>query len=171
MEEGRLAAYYEKAGVFHLHRLRVTLPHDRAYAYLVMLLLLVGPDRRVEYSLFQADYTKPLETVFTEFRIVIIDAAGHDFPLYYAVHENKVEKLPSWVPGWNKSTEIEKVINFQIMLNRNHNAGGPQDAANKITFKNDRMFISGLQITTVSETLVIPKTAPDHGDENSLMLD
>lgn len=80
-------------------------PRDKAYAFLWALIRC----RPADFDVFNVDYTKTVEKVFTEFTIAVAYETGHFVALFQsACQQDKMYKLPSWVPDWSQTPRFQE---------------------------------------------------------------
>lgn len=124
-------------------------PRDKAYAFLWAL----ERCRPVEkFDIFNVDYTKTVETVYTEFTIAVAHETGDFLSLFQsACEQDKISTLPSWVPDWSKEILFEEwnfltTLRAQITMNRiEHLHLSGQETAQWPQFQNSTMHIRGLR--------------------------
>jgi hypothetical protein len=120
-------------------------PRDKAYAFLWAL----KRCRPVDFDIFNVDYTKTVETVFTEFTVAVAHDTGDFVALFKsACQQDKMPTLPSWVPDWSRSPRFQD-WNFlrpygamRTMKRVEHPHPSDQEMP---TFQNATMHIRGLR--------------------------
>ncbi|KAF4960749.1 hypothetical protein FSARC_10378 [Fusarium sarcochroum] len=143
-------------------------PRDKAYAFLWAL----PRGRETGLEIFNVDYTKPIQTIFTEFTIAVAHETGDFLPLLYiSCQKLRMPTLPSWVPDWTIAPRFEE-WNFWRRLGSD-SRGLAKEKNRKfeylsegITFAHGSMVVSGLsQTDRVSQRERLPFLSGDKGTE------
>lgn len=103
--------------------LQATEPRDKAYAFLFAFKKPhSAPDTESEnpyaeglHSLMQVDYDKPIDTVFTDFTVALVQDSNL-LPVTLASQRNRRSTLPSWVPDWASDNQASFFIRFLFIL-------------------------------------------------------
>lgn len=147
--ENRLLDLWPAEGsVYPFHNIPSLLasePRDKAYAFLWALQRCQPSD----FDIFDVDYTKAVETVFTEFTIAVAHETGEFIMLFVtACQQDKMSTLPSWVPDWSKTPRVHDWIFLRsfgpmpLLKRSKHSHLRDQEGP---TFQNTAMHIRGLR--------------------------
>lgn len=132
-------------------------PRDKAYAFLWAL----KKCRPVDFDVFDVDYTKTVETVFTEFTVAVAHDTG-DFNALFrlACQQGKMSTLPSWVPDWSKAPRFQEwnfLRRFEALRRMERYEHPHLSDQEGPTFQNATMRIRGLrQADRVSQLERVP---------------
>ena len=141
-----------------VHALQATEPKDKVYASLWALkqqLSRMAVDPR-GYSLFQVDYSKTIEQVYTELTIVFLQNLSNS-ALYLACQHGKLASLPSWVPDWSQSDSYLEIRDAYVSLSRDiFQAGGLTQTVAYAELDGMSLIILGNTVATVTHCIQLP---------------
>ncbi len=141
-----------------LHALQATEPKDKAYASLWALkqqLSRMAVDQ-CGYSLFQVDYSKTMEQVYTELAVVFLQNLSNS-AIYLACQRGKSPSLPSWVPDWSQSDGYHEIRDAYTSLSRDiFQAGGPSQIVTDAEFDGMTLIILGSTVAAITHCVQLP---------------
>lgn len=150
----RLATQYSALNIANINYLQCSEKRDKAYAFLWALSIGSSDSDRSKVSLFDVDYFKPIEQVYTELSVAIGTLIDTYWIFYNACQDVKRYSLPSWVSDWSSPTRDRFLYH---MRHRDFKAGAGGGILRPTEFRGNSMFIDGVLVTTVSHCFDIPK--------------
>ncbi|KAJ4249847.1 hypothetical protein NW762_012190 [Fusarium torreyae] len=142
-------------------------PRDKAYGFLWAL----PRSRELGLDIFKVDYTKSVETIFTEFTVSVAHETGDILPLLYmSCQKFKMSTLSSWVPDWTIGPRFEE-WNFWRRLGSGDSKGMLKQKNARFRFRSERiaftdsaMVVSGFsQTDRISQREILPFLSGDKG--------